>query len=149
MNHQVFELDLWLWIAVKYGRVTMEERRHYVNYTWVYVTVRNGGWNGGGGQGVRPPNNCTGPWQLCFPRGPLKTPPPQYKNVFYKCFKLLSITINKTCCKNTWVTIKTVPVAQRHKSIMMTRYSRTLTSQEHYDDRSCARPLLSPAQSFG
>ena len=30
----------------------------------------------------------------------------------------------------------------------MTHYSRTLTSEDHYDARSCAGPLLSPAKSF-
>ena len=30
----------------------------------------------------------------------------------------------------------------------MTHYSRTLTSEAHYDDRSCARPLFRPACLF-
>ena len=30
----------------------------------------------------------------------------------------------------------------------MTHYSRTLTSEAHYDDRSCARPLFRPAFLF-
>ena len=30
----------------------------------------------------------------------------------------------------------------------MTHYSRTLTSEAHYDDRSCARPLFRPAFWF-
>ena len=34
------------------------------------------------------------------------------------------------------------------KRALSLNYSRTLTSQEHYDDRSCARPLLSLAKTF-
>ena len=111
-------------------------------------------------------HTCTGPWHLCFPRGPrvgpLKTPPPlNIKMSFMNCFKLLSITRNKTCYKDKWVTLKTLPVAYRHimthyhryrESILLyvyAHYSMTLTSQEHYDDRSCARPLLSLAKSSG
>ena len=30
----------------------------------------------------------------------------------------------------------------------MTHYSRTLTSEAHYDDRSCARPLFRPCSFF-
>ena len=93
----------------------------------------------GGGRGVKPTlHNCTRPWHLCFPRvGPLKTPPP-----ISKCFKLRSITRNKTCSKNNWVTSKTVLVPQRHKGIMMTHCSGTLTLQEHYDDWSRAQPII-------
>ena len=71
---------------------------------------------GGGGGGLTP-HTCTGPWHLCFPRGPkvgpLKTPPPpKYQNVFYELFQApISITRNKTCYTDKWVTLKTVPVA--------------------------------------
>ena len=48
------------------------------SYGIVLVSVRN---EGGGGVRGLDPHNCTGPWHLCFSRGPrvgpLKTPPPQ------------------------------------------------------------------------
>ena len=69
--------------------------------------------------------------------GSLKDPP-KYQNVFYKLFlKLLNVTRNKTCYKNKWVRpiIKTVNCPG---SNIMTHYSRTLTSEAHYDVRSPA-----------
>ena len=44
--------------------------------------------------------------------GSLKDPRPlNIKMSFMNCFKLLSITRNKTCYKDKWVTLKTLPVA--------------------------------------
>ena len=75
-------------------------------------SVRNEG--GGGSEGLTKNHTCTGPWHLCFPRGPrvgpLKTPL-NIKMSFMNCFKLLSITRNKTCYKDKWVTLKTLLVA--------------------------------------
>ena len=74
-------------------------------------SVRN---EGGGSEGLTKNHTCTGPWHLCFPRGPrvgpLKTPL-NIKMSFMNCFKLLSITRNKTCYKDKWVTLKTLLVA--------------------------------------
>ena len=61
----------------------------------------------------------TPPRTLAFQGDPgwrvLKDPSANIKMSFINCFKLLSFTINKTCYENKWVTIKTVPVAERHK----------------------------------
>ena len=96
--------------------------------------------NEGGGRGLTP-ITAQDPGILLFKGtkgGPLKAPPPKYKNVFYKLFlKLLNITRNKTCYTNKWVITKTV------------NCPGGIMSQKYYDDRSCARSLLSPAKSFG
>ena len=111
-----------------------------------YISVRNEGGSGGGGVKTPPYLHRTLAFVLSkgTQGGSLKKTL-NIKMSFMNCFKLLSITRNKTCYKDKWVTLKTLTVAYRH---IMTHYSRTLTSQEHYDDRSCARPLLSLAKSF-
>ena len=81
---------------------------------WVIGSVRNEG--GGGGRGVNTPPYLHRTLAFVLSKGTqggsLKDPPPpNIKMSFMNCFKLLSITRNKTCYKDKWVTLKTVPVA--------------------------------------
>ena len=77
-------------------------------------SVRNEGGGGRGGGGVNPPIPVQDPGICAFQGDPgwvPQRPPINIKMSFMNCFKLLSITRNKTCYKDKWVTLKTLLVA--------------------------------------
>ena len=100
-----------------------------------------------------PPPNCTGHWHLCFSRRPmvcpLKTPPPPTQKS--KCLLLIvwssyASLVIKLATKINGLQLKLSWWHNVTKSLWRHIIVRTtLTSQDHYDDRPCARPLLGTA----
>ena len=91
----------------------------------VLGSVRNEGGSGGGG-GLTPPYLHR---TLAFvlskgtQGGSLKDPPPPNINMsFMNCFKLLSITRNKTCYKDKWVKLRF------HKCVTAVRHTASIAT---------------------
>ena len=106
----------------------------------------------GSGGGLPPPLTAQDPGICAFqedPAGSLKTPPP-YQNVFYKLFQAPKHHNKLSLKLGTTINGLQFKLSRWHNvtKTLMIHYSRTLTSQEHYDDRLCARPMLSLDESF-